>query len=82
MSETEETRTYALRFTERAQRDIDAATVHFAETSSPEVAIAWREGLYEALAFLTVSPSVVARMRLSVSGAKCVSFYIVVLEAR
>src|SRR5690242_3389710 len=50
------TQTYALRLTERAQRDMDAATVHVAETASPEVAIAWREGLYEALASLATFP--------------------------
>ena len=48
--------TYALRFTERAQRDLDAATVYFAETASPEIAVTWREGLYEALASLATFP--------------------------
>jgi plasmid stabilization system protein ParE len=52
----EQAPTYALRFTERAQRDLDAATIHFAETASPEVAVAWREGLYKALESLATFP--------------------------
>src|SRR5437773_1279768 len=48
--------TYAIRFTERAQRDLDAATVRFAETASVEIAVAWREGVYEALASLALFP--------------------------
>ena len=48
--------TYALRLTQRAQRDLDAATVHLAETTSPATAIAWREGLYEGLAALATFP--------------------------
>ena len=47
---------YALRFTERARRDIDAATVHIAESSSPELAIVWREGLYDTVASLATFP--------------------------
>ena len=47
---------YALRLTERAQRDVDAATVHLIETTSPGAAVTWREGLYEALATLATFP--------------------------
>ncbi len=53
---SEEPVTYAIRITERAQRDIDLATVHFAETASEETAIAWREGLNEWLGTLATFP--------------------------
>ncbi len=60
MSDTEDkdepTRTYALRVTQRAQRDLDAATVYFAETASPEIAVMWREGIYAELASLATFP--------------------------
>jgi plasmid stabilization system protein ParE len=60
MSDTEDkdepTQTYALRFTERARRDLDAATVYLAETASPEIAVAWREGVYETLSSLATFP--------------------------
>lgn len=52
----EQPRAYALRFTERAQRDLDAATYHFAVTASPEIAVSWREGLYTAMAALALYP--------------------------
>ena len=52
----EQTLTYAVRFTERAQRDLDTATLHFAETASPEIAVAWRDGVYDALASLATFP--------------------------
>ncbi len=48
--------TYALRLTERARRDVDAATVYFAETASPEIAIEWREEFYQALSALATLP--------------------------
>ncbi len=47
---------YTLRFAERARRDLDAATVRYAEAVTPEAAVAWREGLYQALASLTSFP--------------------------
>lgn len=50
--ESEQPQTYALRFTERARRDLDIATAHFAQAASPEIAVAWREGIYEAIASL------------------------------
>ena len=47
---------YAIRLSERALRDIDLATLHFAETAGVEVAIAWSDGLYEQLKSLSSSP--------------------------
>ncbi len=47
---------YSIRFTERAQRDIDSATLRLAETSSPMLAVEWREGLYLALESLALFP--------------------------
>ena len=55
-NEPEESRTYAVRLTERAQRDIDEATLHFADTASEQIAVAWREGFYEAIAALATLP--------------------------
>lgn len=55
-SKDEQPLNYALRFTERARRDIDAETVYIAETSSPEIAIVWREGLYDTVASLAILP--------------------------
>ncbi len=52
----EELPAYAVRLTERAQRDIDEATLHFAETASEQTAVAWREGFYEAIAALATLP--------------------------
>ncbi len=48
--------TYEVRFTARAQRDLDMATVYFAETASADVAIAWREGIYQAISSLSTFP--------------------------
>lgn len=56
MSSEESPTLFAIRLTERAQRNIDAATVRFAETVSPEVAIEWRDGLYQVLASLAIFP--------------------------
>lgn len=55
-SDEEPPQTYALRITERAQRDLDAATVKMAEDVSPEAAIHWREELYQTLASLASFP--------------------------
>lgn len=51
-----EPRGYALRFQERALRDIDAAFVRLAELTSDEIADEWRDGLREAIAGLAASP--------------------------
>ena len=47
---------YDVRLSERAQRDIDFATVHFAETASVQIAISWRDGLIEFLESLCTFP--------------------------
>ncbi len=48
--------TYEVRFAARAQSDLDVATLYFAKTVSPDVAIAWREGIYQAISSLTTLP--------------------------
>jgi plasmid stabilization system protein ParE len=53
---SEQPRIYAVRTTERARRDLDAATIHFAETASPEIAAAWREEILDAFASLATLP--------------------------
>lgn len=54
--ENELPQTYAVRLTEHAQRDVDLATLHFADTASAEVAVEWREGFYDELAVLATFP--------------------------
>lgn len=55
-NEGEDLPIYAIRITEHARRDIDAATIHFADTASPEIAVAWREELYTVIASLATFP--------------------------
>ena len=55
-SENDPSPTFRLRLTERAHRSLDEATIHFAETASPEVAVAWREGFYAILSPLSDAP--------------------------
>lgn len=47
---------YAVRLTERARRDADAARDRFAEISGDAVADAWEDGLYEGIATLARLP--------------------------
>ncbi len=55
-SQDELPQAYVLRFTEYARRNLDAATVSLADSVSVDVAIAWREGLYQTLASLASFP--------------------------
>ena len=52
----EQPQVYALRVTERAQRDLDAATLHFVAVASEESAVVWREGIYNVISSLATSP--------------------------
>lgn len=56
MSDDAEKR-YALRLIPRAERDIDAAIVHFANTSGFEIAQLWRGRLFEEIARLATNPT-------------------------
>ncbi|MES2460833.1 MAG: hypothetical protein V4671_09625 [Armatimonadota bacterium] len=55
MSDTE--KRYALRLMPRAERDIDAAIVHFVDTAGFEIAQLWRGRLFEEIASLAVNPT-------------------------
>lgn len=56
MSESDETPTFALRFTPRARADIEAAHARFAELSGPDMADEWQAGLLDAAATLARTP--------------------------
>lgn len=47
---------YAIRFTNRARSDIDAAHARFSELSGEEIAEEWQAGLFEAAASLAFAP--------------------------
>ena len=47
---------FRLRLTERAHRSLNEATIYFAETASPDIAVAWREGFYAVLTPLSEAP--------------------------
>lgn len=53
----EEPKQYALRLTPRAERDIEAAIVHFADTAGFEIALAWRGRLFEEITSLATNPT-------------------------
>ena len=74
--------TYAVRVTERAQRDIDAATLHFADTASPAIAVTWREGFYERIASLSTFPRACPLVPEKFSAAKCGRCFIAAPKAR
>jgi plasmid stabilization system protein ParE len=48
---------YALRLVPQAERDIDAAIVHFADISGFEIAELWRGRLFEEIARLATNPA-------------------------
>ena len=54
---SEEPKQYALRVTPRAERDIEAAIVHFADTAGFEIAQVWRGRLFEEIASLATNPA-------------------------
>lgn len=47
---------YALRVLPRAERDIEAHTVRMAELAGPDIARAWYQGLFDAVATLSQNP--------------------------
>ena len=55
-AESEELRVYAVRFQERAIRDLNAAYVEMAERVSLDAANVWRNGLSESIAGLATLP--------------------------
>jgi plasmid stabilization system protein ParE len=55
-NEPESFRIYALRFTDRARTDIDAAHARFVALAGQVVADAWKDGLFEAVASLSTMP--------------------------
>ena len=74
---SEESIAFTIRITERVQRDIDSATLHLAQTTSPTPAVAWREGLYLALESLSSLP----RRCTSVLYARTPHFLLSMLDA-
>lgn len=51
-----QSRRYALRVLPRAERDIEAQTVRMAELAGPDIARAWYQGLFGAVATLSENP--------------------------
>ncbi len=53
----EQPQTYALRISPRAERDIEAHVVRMADLAGADIARAWHEGLFNAIAALAQNPN-------------------------